>query len=152
MRGALDAIHAVPGLALLIALAAFNNLLFGVFMALMDAYGLELVPVETWGFLWGFISLAMILGGIWSPPRSRPPSATADHRRQPRELDAVRHVHAALVDRPARDRDVRLAGAGPGDRGRRADRAPAVDPFERQGRVFGFAQLVENAAAPVTAF
>ena len=25
-------------------------------------------------------------------------------------------------------------------------------PFERQGRVFGFAQLVENAAAPLTAF
>ncbi len=25
-------------------------------------------------------------------------------------------------------------------------------PYERQGRVFGFAQLVENAAAPVTAF
>ena len=24
-------------------------------------------------------------------------------------------------------------------------------PFERQGRVFGFAQLVENAAAPLTA-
>jgi DHA3 family multidrug efflux protein-like MFS transporter len=27
-----------------------------------------------------------------------------------------------------------------------------VIPFERQGRVFGFAQLVENAAAPITAF
>ena len=25
-------------------------------------------------------------------------------------------------------------------------------PFERQGRVFGFAQLVENAASPFTAF
>jgi DHA3 family multidrug efflux protein-like MFS transporter len=25
-------------------------------------------------------------------------------------------------------------------------------PFERQGRVFGFSQLVENAAAPITAF
>jgi DHA3 family multidrug efflux protein-like MFS transporter len=25
-------------------------------------------------------------------------------------------------------------------------------PFDRQGRVFGFAQLVENAAAPITAF
>jgi DHA3 family multidrug efflux protein-like MFS transporter len=25
-------------------------------------------------------------------------------------------------------------------------------PFERQGRVFGFSQLVENAAAPLTAF
>jgi DHA3 family multidrug efflux protein-like MFS transporter len=27
-----------------------------------------------------------------------------------------------------------------------------VIPFERQGRVFGFAQLVENAASPFTAF
>jgi DHA3 family multidrug efflux protein-like MFS transporter len=25
-------------------------------------------------------------------------------------------------------------------------------PYERQGRVFGFAQLVENAASPLTAF
>jgi DHA3 family multidrug efflux protein-like MFS transporter len=25
-------------------------------------------------------------------------------------------------------------------------------PYQRQGRVFGFAQLVENAASPVTAF
>ena len=25
-------------------------------------------------------------------------------------------------------------------------------PFERQGRVFGFAQMVENAASPLTAF
>ena len=49
---------------MLILLAAFNNLLGGVFMALMDAYGLSLVSVETWGFLWGFISLAFIAGGL----------------------------------------------------------------------------------------
>src|SRR5688500_5510171 len=55
VRGAMEAIAAVPGLRMLIGLAAFNNLLGGVFMALMDAYGLELVSVETWGFLWGFI-------------------------------------------------------------------------------------------------
>jgi DHA3 family multidrug efflux protein-like MFS transporter len=48
IRGALDAIGEVPGLWLLIGLAAFNNLLGGVFMALMDAYGLELVSVEAW--------------------------------------------------------------------------------------------------------
>ena len=48
----------------LILLAAFNNLLGGVFMALMDAYGLELVSVEAWGLLWGFISLAFIGGGL----------------------------------------------------------------------------------------
>ena len=55
VRGALEAIRAVPGLGMLIVLAAFNNLLGGVFMALMDAYGLELVSVETWGLLWGLI-------------------------------------------------------------------------------------------------
>ena len=58
------AIRAVPGLQMLILLAAFNNLLAGVFMALMDAYGLSLVSVETWGLLWGFISLAFIAGGV----------------------------------------------------------------------------------------
>src|SRR5688500_18933747 len=64
VRGALEAIVAVPGLLMLILLAAFNTLLSGVFMALMDAYGLSLVSVETWGFLWGFISLAFIVGGL----------------------------------------------------------------------------------------
>ena len=64
IRGALEAIRAVPGLLMLILLAAFNNLLGGVFMALMDAYGLELVSVETWGLLWGLISLAFIAGGL----------------------------------------------------------------------------------------
>ena len=34
-------------------------------MALMDAYGLSLVSVETWGLLWGFISLAFIAGGLF---------------------------------------------------------------------------------------
>ena len=65
MSGALAAIAAVPGLMMLILLAAFNNLLAGVFMALMDAYGLELVSVEAWGLLWGFISLAFIGGGVY---------------------------------------------------------------------------------------
>ncbi len=49
---------------MLILLAAFNNLVGGVFLALMDAYGLTLVSVETWGFLFGFISLAFILGEL----------------------------------------------------------------------------------------
>jgi DHA3 family multidrug efflux protein-like MFS transporter len=64
IRGALDAIGAVPGLVLLIFLGAFNNLLGGVFLALIDAYGLSLVSVQTWGFIWGFISLAMIASGV----------------------------------------------------------------------------------------
>ncbi|MDP1807119.1 MAG: MFS transporter, partial [Acidimicrobiales bacterium] len=64
VRGAIDAIRAVPGLKMLILLGACNNLLAGVFMSLMDAYGLELVSVEAWGLLWGFISLGFIAGGV----------------------------------------------------------------------------------------
>src|SRR5690606_11734019 len=64
LRGALDAIRAVPGLGTLVALSTFNNLLGGVFMALLDAYGLEMVSVETWGVLWAFLSLGFIVGGL----------------------------------------------------------------------------------------
>ena len=64
VRGAVEAIRGVPGLGMLVGLAAFNNVLGGVFMALMDAYGLELVSVETWGLLWGFIMISFIVGGI----------------------------------------------------------------------------------------
>ena len=135
VRGAIDAIRAVPGLGMLIALAAFNNLLAGVFMALMDAYGLELVSVETWGFLWG----------VHQPrlhrrrPGRRPPSGSAPVPLrliilgQPRELDGVLDVRAPLVDRAAGDRDVRVAAADAGDRGGRADRAAAVDPLRAAG-------------------
>ena len=56
---------AVPGLFALIFFTTFNNFVGGVFMALMDAYGLSLVSVQTWGTLWGFISLSFILGGLY---------------------------------------------------------------------------------------
>ena len=153
VRGALDAIHAVPGLGLLIALAAFNNLLMGVFMALMDAYGLELVSVETWGFLWGFISLAFIVGGIVVARRGLGPRplrliivanlvnwtlcATFTLRSSIVPLVLAMFVYLALIPViEAAEQTVLQRSI----------------PFERQGRVFGFAQLVENAAAPVTAF
>ena len=76
IRGALEAIRAVPGLPLLILLAAFNNLLAGVFMALMDAYGLSLVSVEAWGLLWGLHQP----GVHRRRPRRRPPRVSAEAR------------------------------------------------------------------------
>lgn len=57
-------IIAIPGLIGLIAFNTFNNLLGGVFMALMDPYGLSLVEVEIWGFMWGIASVASIAGGL----------------------------------------------------------------------------------------
>ena len=64
LKGTLRVIGLVPGLMGLILFATFNNFLGGVFMALMDPYGLSLVSVEVWGFIWGFLSLAFIAGGI----------------------------------------------------------------------------------------
>ena len=129
-----------------------NNLLGGVFMALMDAYGLSLCRRRDVGLPVGRRSASRSSSAASScQGRARiEPGAHRAHR-QPCQLDRVRHVHAALLDRAAGDRHVRLAAADPGDRGGRADRAAALDPVRAPGRVFGFAQLVENAAAPLTA-
>ena len=153
VRGALVAIRAVPGLLLLIGLAAFNNLLAGVFMALMDAYGLSLVSVETWGFLWGFISLAFIAGGL----------VVAKHGlgRDPLKLIVIGNIvnWAVCALFPLRSSIVLLTVGMvvwlfliPVIEAGEQTVLQKVIPFERQGRVFGFAQLVENAAAPITAF
>lgn len=64
LRGTFLIILAIKGLIALILFSMFNNFLGGVFMSLMDAYGLALVSVETWGFIWGFLSLGFIIGGF----------------------------------------------------------------------------------------
>ena len=153
IRGALEAIRAVPGLGLLILLAAFNNLLGGVFMALMDAYGLELVSVQTWGLLWGFICSAFIIGGLLVAKRG---------------LGAV-PVRVVLLGNlvnwivcstfTLRSSIVMLTIGTfiwlmliPVIEAAEQTVLQKSIPFERQGRVFGFAQMVENSAAPLTAF
>jgi MFS transporter, DHA3 family, multidrug efflux protein len=153
VRGAVDAIRAVPGLAMLIALAACNNLLGGVFMALMDAYGLELVSVEAWGLLWGLICLAMIAGGLAV-------SRYGLGRRPVRVIILGNLVNWVVCSVFAIQSSIVLLTIGMIvwlalipviEAGEQTVLQRAI-PFERQGRVFGFAQLVENAAAPFTAF
>ncbi|CAN5220278.1 hypothetical protein BH18ACT5_BH18ACT5_05730 [soil metagenome] len=77
-KGALRAVRAVPGLLALLFFSTFNNFLGGVFMALMDPYGLELVSVETWGILlagssFGFIidNPRLELKGVQNPLQNR---------------------------------------------------------------------------------
>jgi DHA3 family multidrug efflux protein-like MFS transporter len=151
LRSAIDAIKAVPGLGVLIALAAFNNLLGGVFMALMDAYGLELVSVQTWGILWGFIMTAFIVGGI--------AVARFGLGSTPVKLivgcNLVNWIVCALFTVQS---SIPLLAVGcfiwlglmPVIEAAEQTVLQRSIPFERQGRVFGFAQLVENAASPVT--
>jgi DHA3 family multidrug efflux protein-like MFS transporter len=153
LRGALDAIRAVPGLRMLIGLAAFNNLLAGVFMALTDAYGLSLVSVEAWGLLFGFISLAFIAGGV----------AVAKFGLGSNVLRLVlvgNLVNWVVCSVFAVQPSIVLLTIGmivwlgliPVIEAAEQTVLQRSIPFERQGRVFGFAQLVENAAAPLTAF
>jgi DHA3 family multidrug efflux protein-like MFS transporter len=153
IRGAVEAIRGVPGLWLLIGLAAFNNLLAGVFMALMDAYGLELVSVETWGFLWGGISLAFIGGGLivarWGLGRF-PLRMILIGNLVNWTVCSVFALQSSIV--PLVLGMVIWLGFIPVIEAAEQTVLQRSIPFERQGRVFGFAQLLENAAAPVTAF
>lgn len=153
VRGAISAIRVVPGLMLLILLAAFNNLLAGVFMALMDAYGLSLVSVETWGFLWGFISLAFIGGGLvvarFGLGRD-PLKAVILGNLVNWAVCAVFPLQSSIVLLTI-GMVVWLALIPVIEAGEQTVLQRAI-PYERQGRVFGFAQLVENAAGPFTAF
>jgi DHA3 family multidrug efflux protein-like MFS transporter len=153
VRGAVDAIRAVPGLGLLIGLAAFNNLLAGVFMALMDAYGLELVSVQAWGVLWGFISLAFIAGGLVVARFGLGSSPL-------RVVLAGNLLNWAVCSVFAVRSSIVLVAVGmvvwlamiPAIEAAEQTILQRSIPYERQGRVFGFAQLVENAASPLTAF
>ncbi|MGH9085344.1 MAG: MFS transporter [Acidimicrobiales bacterium] len=153
VHGAIDAIRAVPGLGMLIALAAFNNLLAGVFMALMDAYGLSLVSVETWGLLWGVISLAFIAGGMAVSRYGLgkvPLRAVLLGNLVNWTICSVFAVRSSIVALTI-GMLVWLALIPVIEAAEQTVLQRAI-PYERQGRVFGFAQLVENAAAPVTAF
>jgi DHA3 family multidrug efflux protein-like MFS transporter len=153
VRSALTSVLAVPGLLMLILLAAFNNLLAGVFMALMDAYGLTLVSVEAWGLLWAFISLAFIAGGIVVARRGLGPNPL-------RALLAANLVNWTICSIFAFRSSIWMLAAGmvvwlaliPVIEAAEQTVLQRSIPFERQGRVFGFAQLVENAASPLTAF
>ena len=153
VRGALEAIRNAPGLSMLIMLAAFNNLLAGVFMALVDAYGLNLVTVETWGFLWGGISLAFIAGGVVVARRGLGPSPV-------RLVLAGNLINWAVCSVFAFRSSIVLLTIGmvvwlgliPVIEAAEQTILQRAIPYERQGRVFGFAQLVENAASPLTAF
>ena len=152
-RGAWNTILAVPGLVWLILFSTFNNLLGGVFMALMDPYGLELVSVEFWGILWGVLGFGFILGGAWV-------SRYGLGSRPVRSLLLANLVMWAICVGFTIRENIWLTAAGilaymaliPVAEAAEQTVMQRVVPFEKQGRVFGFAQSVEVAAAPVSAF
>jgi DHA3 family multidrug efflux protein-like MFS transporter len=153
IKGTVIIIAAVPGLFALILFAAFNNFLGGIFMALMDAYGLSLISVQGWGMLWAAISTAFILSGLII-------ARTGLGRNPLRTLLLVNLIAwAVCCVFTLQSSIVLLAGGcfiwmflGPYAEAAEHTTLQKVVPFERQGRVFGFAQSVEQAASPLTAF
>lgn len=153
IRGSVTAIRGVPGLFALILFATFNNLIGGVYLALMDPYGLTLFAVEVWGVVLGVASTGFIIGGVVIAKfgLGRNPIRTmllvvvgmgvlgaAFTIREWWWLYAVGiFLYMALV--PAVEAAEQTV-------------IQKVVPFRRQGRVFGFATAVESAAAPITAF
>jgi DHA3 family multidrug efflux protein-like MFS transporter len=153
IAGTVRVVAGVPGLFALILFAAFNNLLGGVFMALMDAYGLSLMAVQAWGLLWAVVSCAFILSGVII-------ARTGLGRNPLRTLLIVNLVIWSVSSVFTIQSSIFLLGAGCfiwmflGPYAEAAEHTilQKVVPFERQGRVFGFAQSVEQAASPLTAF
>lgn len=153
LAGTIRVVGAVPGLFALIFFAAFNNLLGGVFMALMDAYGLSLMKVEAWGLLWAFVSCAFILSGFLI-------SRTGLGRNPLKTLLLVNVIVWSVAAVFTIQSSIPLLAAGcfiwlflgPYAEAAEQTTLQKVVPFERQGRVFGFAQSVEQAASPLTAF
>jgi len=153
LAGTIRVVGAVPGLFALIFFATFNNLLGGVFMALMDAYGLSLMKVEAWGLLWAFTSCAFILSGFLI-------SRTGLGRNPLKTLLLVNLAVWAVAAVFTIQSSIPLLAAGcfiwlflgPYAEAAEQTTLQKVVPFERQGRVFGFAQSVEQAASPLTAF
>jgi len=153
LRGTVRLVRGVPGLVALIAFSCFNNFLGGSFMALMDAYGLSLVSVEAWGLLWGVLSAFVILGGLVVARVG----LGSNPVRTLLQVNLVLWTVTALF--PVRSSIVLLAAGMavfmlmmPFAEAAEQTVLQKVVPFERQGRVFGFSQSVEQAASPLTAF
>jgi MFS transporter, DHA3 family, multidrug efflux protein len=153
LRGTLAVVAALPGLFALIAFSTINNFLGGVYMALLDAYGLSIMSVQEWGLLWGVLSTGFIIGGLVIARRGLGSSPL-------RSLLVANVVLWVLATTFTLHRSVLVLGVGmflylcviPFIEASEQTVLQKVVPFERQGRVFGFAQSVEQAASPLTAF
>ena len=152
-RGVIPAVMVVPGLLALILFSTFNNLVGGVFMALMDPYGLTLFSVEVWGIILGITSIGFIVGGGLV--------AKFGLGKNPVRTMLLVNVGIALLGMTFAIREVWwLYAVGilvfmclmPIAEASEQTIVQRVVPFEKQGRVFGFAASVESAAAPISAF
>lgn len=153
IAGSIAAIRAVPGLFGLIIFSTLNNLIGGVYIALMDPYGLELFTVEQWGLVFGVAGTGFIVGGMLIAKFGLGKNPITTMLR----IVIVMGLLGAVFT-------IRewwwLYALGiwlymlliPAVEAAEQTIIQRVVPYQRQGRVFGFAQAFEASAAPLTAF
>ncbi len=146
-------LRSVPGLLPLVFFTTFNNLVMGVYMTLMDPYGLTLFSVEAWGVVLGAVSTGFIAGGALV--------ARFGLGRSPVRTLLLINIVIALVGITSAFRDWQsllvLGMFGfmlviPIAEAAEQTVLQKLVPFEKQGRVFGFAHSIESASTPVAAF
>ncbi len=152
IKGSIAAIKVVPGLIGLILFSTFNNFIGGIFMALMDPYGLTLFSVQIWGIVLGITSTGFIIGGIIIAKRGL--------GKKPLQTLLIANIVMATIGMVFAIREFWLLYVVgiflymcliPIIEATEQTIIQRVVPLKRQGRVFGFAQSVETAAAPITA-
>ena len=153
LRGSIRVVHAATGLFALIIFSTFNNLIGGVYMALMDPYGLEMFSVEAWGLVFAVASTGFLVGGALVAKFGLGPD--------PMRTMLLVVVAMGVLGATFTLREWWLLYAAgifaylcliPAVEAAEQTVIQRVVPLERQGRVFGFAMAFETAAAPVTAF
>ena len=151
--GAWAAIRSVPALWALIIFSTFNNLIGGVYMALLDPYGLSLVSVEAWGLIFGLVGTGFLIGGAVI--------ARFGLGERPLRSLLLANVAMWIIGGTFALRDsIWLLIVGmlaymaiiPFVEAAEQTVLQRVVPLQKQGRVFGFAQSVEVAASPISAF
>ena len=153
VKGSLKAIHQIPGLMALILFTTFNNLMGGAYMALMDPYGLTLFSVEMWGIVLGVTGTGFIIGGLLVAKKGL--------GKLPLKTLLLVNIGVGLLGALFTIREWWLLYAVgifvfmcfmPVAEAAEQTVIQKVVPYQRQGRVFGFAQSIEAASAPITAF
>ena len=122
-------------------------------MALMDAYGLSLMEVQAWGLLWALASCSFIVSGLTI-------AKTGLGKNPLRTLLIVNLIVWSVASVFTIQSSIVLLAVGcviwlflgPYAEAAEHTTLQKVVPYERQGRVFGFAQSVEQSASPLTAF
>ena len=152
IRGGWLAVIAAPGLFALVLFTTLNNLVGGVYMALMDPYGIDLFGVQGWGIWFAVASTGFIAGGALIASRGL--------GRKPIRTMLVVAVLIGVIGALFGIREWGWLFIGgiwlymalvPAIEAAEQTVIQRVVPYEKQGRVFGFAMTFEAASAPITA-